>query len=179
MKGRLKEILREVSLEFGDFILSSGKRSSYYIDARMTSLHPEGLYLASNLLLEEILKVEGVEAVGGMSIGADPLVSGVVIMSHIKGNPLKGFLVRKQKKEHGRGKRIEGWIERGMKVVLVEDVITTGGSILQAAQAVEEEGGIILHCFAIMDRGGGVEVSRKYPFASLFKIEEFLEEKNG
>jgi len=66
-----------------------------------------------------------------------------------------------------------------MKVVLVEDVITTGSSILEAAQAVEEEGGLILHCFAIMDRGGGEKVSRKYPFTSLFKIEEFLEEKNG
>ncbi|MCD6454819.1 MAG: orotate phosphoribosyltransferase [Candidatus Aminicenantes bacterium] len=179
MKDRLKEILREVSLEFGDFVLASGKRSSYYIDARMTSLHPEGLYLLSSLLLEEIMKIKNIEAVGGMSIGADPIVSGIIVMSQLKGTPLKGFLVRKEKKAHGRGKRIEGWIKEGARVVLVEDVVTTGGSLLKAAEAVEEEGGIIKHCFAVIDRGGGKEISSKYPFSSLFKIDEILEGKNG
>ena len=179
MRDKLKQIIKEVSLEFGDFILASGKRSNYYIDARMTSLHPEGLYILSSLLLNEILKVDEVEAVGGMSIGADPIVSGIIMMSHIKGKPLEGFLVRKEKKNHGRGKRIEGWMKKGARVVLVEDVITTGGSLLKAAEAVEEEGGIIKHCYAVIDRGGGEEISKKYPFFSLFKIEEILEGKNG
>jgi len=175
MRTRIKEILREFSLKKGGFILSSGLHSKYYLDARMTSLHPEGLFLLSSLLLKEIEKVQGVEAVGGMSIGADPLVSGIILMSQIKGNPLKGFLVRKERKSHGRGKKIEGWLERGIKVALLEDVITTGSSLLSAAEAVEEEGGKILHCFAVIDRGGGKKIGEKYRFSSLFNIEEILE----
>ncbi len=177
MRERLMELIREVSLTFGDFILASGKRSSYYIDLRLLSLHPEGLYLASSLLLDLI--PGQAQAVGGMGLGAYPLVSGMVLLSRERERKLRGFLLRKERKKYGKGKNIEGWLKRGDRIVLVEDVVTTGGSLLEAARRVEEEGGIIIKTLAVLDRGGGDAVREKYPFESLFAVEEILGGKNG
>ncbi len=177
MKERLRNLIREVSLTFGDFLLASGERSNYYIDLRMTSLHPEGLALASSLLADMLR--EDVDAVGGMGLGAYPLVSGIILETYRRGRPVKGFLIRKEKKAYGRGKKVEGWLERGQRVALVEDVVTTGGSLLRAAGEVEAAGGEVVQVLAVLDRGGGPRITPLYPFSSIFTVEEILGGKDG
>ncbi len=177
MRERLKELIRRFSLSFGDFVLASGERSHYYIDLRMTSLHPEGLALTSALLYE-MLNPE-VEAVGGMGLGAYPLVSGIVLESQRAGRPVRGFLIRKEKKPHGRGKKVEGWLEGGSKVALVEDVVTTGGSLLKAAEEVRAAGGKVIQVLAVLDRGGGSKINSFYPFSSIFTVDEIIGGENG
>ncbi len=177
-KERLLQILREVSVLRGRFRLASGRESTYYVDARFTTLHPEGLSLIADLVLDEIGRLEAqVDAVGGPSIGADPIVGAVVARSWQRGAPLKGFLVRKQEKGHGTGRLIEGWLEAGRSVAVVEDVATTGGSIVRAVEAVRAAGGRVESVVVVVDRGeGAAEAVRSLGcgFASLFKVEELL-----
>ncbi len=179
MKERLAKLIKERSLKIGDFILASGKRSNYYIDARIITLDPEGAELISELFLQEIYRHQEVGAIGGMSLGADPIVSSIVLKSYQKGKPIPGFLVRKKEKEHGMGKRIEGNIEPGWKVVIVDDVVTSGGSLLEAAKAAEEAGARVVLTMAVVDReeGGAKRIKEKYPFFSIFKISELMEGK--
>ncbi len=172
MRERLKELIKELSLSFGDFVLASGERSNFYIDLRMTSLHPEGLDLSASLLLERL--DPGVEAIGGMGMGAYPIVSAMVLKSHLLSRPVPGFLIRKEKKQHGKGKRIEGWFRKGLRVALVEDVVTTGGSVLKAAQEVKAAGGKVVQVLAVLDRGGGDRIKSLYPFSSIFTVEEII-----
>ena len=126
-RARLIELFRQHALKFGDFTLASGQKSSYYLDGRLITLHAEGLRLIAEGILE---RLEGIEfaAVGGMSIGADPIVGGVLTVAAERRRPLVGFLVRKQAKEHGTKRAVEGSGRAGSTVVIVEDVITTGGS---------------------------------------------------
>jgi orotate phosphoribosyltransferase len=107
-KQRLKEILQEKSILKGDFTLASGKKSTYYIDARLTTLDPEGVNLIGKIFLEEIIKDSSINVVGGPTMGADPIVGSVLALSQEAGCPLPGFLVRKEEKGHGTGKLIEG-----------------------------------------------------------------------
>src|SRR5262245_25416109 len=138
-RKRLFDILLERSLRFGDFTLSSGAKSRYYIDVRQTSLHPEGSLLIAKLLLP-VLKEAGVEGVGGLTLGADPIAGAVALWSQIHGSPMAGFIVRKEAKGHGAGRQVEGPFRPGMKVAIVDDVITKGGSALQAFEAMKEAG---------------------------------------
>ena len=157
----------------GDFTLSSGLKASYYIDGRMISLRPEGAYLIGRKVLE-LLRGTGVQAVGGMTLGADPIATAVAIVSHIEGADIPAFIVRNAIKGHGTQKRIEGPLEEGARVAIVDDVITTGSSVLRAIEAVEEKGCKVVKVIVLIDRrqGGAEEIKRRgYDFAAIFSAD--------
>ena len=174
---RLKEILKVKSILMGEFTLASGKKSDYYIDARLTTLDPEGVYLISKIFLEEIRKDPDINAVGGPTMGADPIVGALMAVGHESGNPLPGFLVRKGEKDHGTGKLIEGNLKPGDLAAVVEDVVTTGGSVIRAIDAVNDAGARVQKALVIVDREeGGQEKFDEIgvPLYSIFKISELL-----
>lgn len=176
-RERLKEILIQKSILRGKFKLASGKESDYYIDARLTTLDPEGVSLVAEIFLEEILKDPVINAVGGPTMGADPIVGALIAESHRTGKPLNGFLVRKREKEHGTGKIVEGGLKAGDVTAVVEDVVTTGGSVLTAIDAVKSIGAEVRKTLVIVDREeGGDEVFREMGIElySIFKISELL-----
>lgn len=176
-RERLKEILVRNSILRGKFRLASGRESDYYIDARLTTLDPEGVSLVAGIFLEEILKDPGINAVGGPTMGADPIVGALIAESHRIGRPLNGFLVRKREKEHGTGKVVEGGLKSGDVTAVVEDVVTTGGSVLTAIDAVKSIGAEVRKTLVIVDREeGGDEVFREMGIElySIFKISELL-----
>jgi orotate phosphoribosyltransferase len=150
-RARLIELFRQHALKFGDFTLASGQKSTYYLDGRLITLHAEGLRLIAEGILE---RLEGVDfaAVGGMSIGADPIVGGVLTVAAERKRPLVGFLVRKQAKEHGTRRAVEGPVQPGTNVVIVEDVITTGGSALEAIDRISELGCRVTCVVGVCDR---------------------------
>jgi orotate phosphoribosyltransferase len=159
----LAALLRERSVTFGDFVLSSGQRSSYYIDARKTTMSAEGQFLVGRLGLAAIRAAGWAPAaVGGLTMGADP-VAYAIARASVDAPPLiQAFSVRKSVKEHGTRRRIEGNFGVGDRVVVVEDVITSGGSTLQAMEAVAIEGGVVLGVLAVVDRlKGGIEAITK------------------
>lgn len=177
-RDRLMEILRERSLEMGEFVLSSGARSNVYVDCRRTTMFAEGQVLVGQLGWE-LLKGSGLtpDVVGGLTMGADPVAYSLAYTSWLAGEPVNAFSVRKTAKDHGKGKRIEGSFEPGDRVVVVEDVITTGGSALEACAAVEAEGGEVLAVLALLDResGGREKIEAEdYRVLSLFRLSELL-----
>ena len=171
----LIELFRERALKFGDFTLASGKKATYYLDGKQITLHSQGLRLVSEGLLGLMQGVDAT-AIGGMSIGADPIVGGMLAIAAGRGQDLAGFLVRKEAKGHGTQKYIEGPVSPGQKVVIVEDVVTTGGSSIQAAQRAQEFGLEVVMVLAIIDRmEGGRQNFEKagYAFKSLLTIADF------
>ncbi len=175
-RARLKAILLERSIRFGEFTLASGAKSRYYADVRQTSLHPEGATLIAQLL-DPILVEFGVRSIGGLTLGADPIVGAAITWTQLMGRGLTGFLVRKEQKAHGTGNRIEGPFDTSLPVAIVDDVITKGGSALTAYNAVREAGGEVRVVVCVVDReeGGGEEfAARGVPFRALFRIAEFL-----
>lgn len=173
-KEQLIKLVHERALKFGDFTLASGKKSNFYLDGRQVTLFSHGLRMISEGILDALSDVE-YEAVGGMSIGADPIVGGVVTIAAEQGRDLAGFLVRKELKKHGTQRYVEGPVEPGMKVVIVEDTVTTGGSALQAVDRAEEFGCEVVQLVGIIDRlEGGKEAfaERGIPFTSLLTIED-------
>ena len=176
-KKRLGEILKEKSILRGSFKLASGKERDYYIDGRLTTLDSEGLKLIGEIFLEEILADPEVKTVGGPTMGADPIVGSVLTQAGIRNLDFSGFLVRKEAKDHGTGKLVEGNLNDGASVAVVEDVVTTGGSVLKAIYAIEQEGARVSKVLVIVDREEGAE--RKfnelgYNYFSIFKISELL-----
>lgn len=174
-RQQLIRLFHERALKFGDFTLASGKKSTYYLDGKQITLHSAGLRLVSEGLLDLL---EGVDytAIGGMSIGADPIVGGVLTAAAARGRKLDGFLVRKEPKGHGTKQYIEGPVESGAKVVVIDDVVTTGGSALQAADRIEEFGCDVVCVVGIVDRkeGGAANfAARGVEFRSLLTIEDF------
>lgn len=169
----LERILLERSVRRGDFTLASGQRSSYYIDARITTMSAEGLRLVGHLGLEAIRQAGWQpEVVGGLTMGADPVAYAVAIASLNRGTDetINAFSVRKAAKEHGTKRRIEGNFSVGCRVVVVEDVITSGASAIQAIEVVEQEGGQVLGVLAVVDRQQGgreVIVSKGYSIVAL------------
>ncbi len=155
-RGRLIELLATRSARRGTFTLASGKQSDLYIDCRPTTMHPEGLSLIGPLGLH-LIGERGwrPDAVGGLTLGADPVSYAIAYASQLAGLPVRAFTVRKEAKSHGTGKVIEGAFEPGDRVVVVEDVITTGGSALRAAEAVRAAGGIVVGVLAVVDREEG------------------------
>jgi len=163
---RLRDLLLARSVTRGDFTLSSGRKSTFYIDARRTTMSGEGLALIGTLGLDRLAaRGWGPRAVGGLTLGADPVAYAIAAAARTRSAgfppapPLDAFTIRKQAKTHGTGRRIEGCFEPGYSVVVVEDVITTGGSAQEAIAALSAEGARILGVFAVVDRGeGGREV---------------------
>ena len=156
LRERLREMLLERSLRRGDFVLASGRRSSFYIDARQTTMSGEGLALIGALGFER-LAARGwtPQLVGGLTLGADPVAYGIAAAARGRGAVLDAFTVRKERKDHGTGNRIAGCFTPGASVVVVEDVITTGRSAQEAIRVVEGEGGRVLGVLAVVDRDEG------------------------
>jgi orotate phosphoribosyltransferase len=177
MRDRLKQILIEKSVITGrEFKLASGKTSNFYVDARITTLHPEGAFLCGKIFLE-MLKAFKVDAVGGYSIGADPIVTAIAVLSHQANNPIPAFIIRKEEKSHGTGRIIEGNFPKNGKVAIFDDVITSGGSILRGAAQVEKHGGKVEVVMAVLDRqeGGREKIEAAgYKFLSIFTKKEFI-----
>lgn len=173
----LKRLLTERSVKRGNFTLASGKQSDIYIDARLTTMSPDGMVLIGALGLTAISDKNWLpDSIGGLTMGADPVAFSISHVSALKGRPVRAFSVRKEAKTHGTGNRIEGPFYKGDRVVVVEDVITTGKSALQAIDAVEAAGGRILGILAIVDRqDGGREAigGRGYDVISLTTITDF------
>jgi orotate phosphoribosyltransferase len=168
-RAELRRLLLERAIQRGTFTLRSGATSSYYIDCRLVTLSPDGLALVARLLLDSL--PPHIQAVGGPPRAADPIAVGICLLSGQVGRPLPAFLVRKEAKDHGRGKRIEGPVEAGLRVALVEDAVTTGGSILEAAEIVEAAGMSVGAVRCIVDREtGGLDAlrARGYDAQALF-----------
>lgn len=178
-KSRLLKILREKSVSYGDFTLSSGRKSGYYVDSKLTTFDPEGVSLVGKLVFEIIKnKGEGISAVGGLTMGADPVAIATTIAAMNEKYPLKGFSVRKEAKPHGKRKLIEGNLDTKDKVVILDDVITTGTSTIKAINAVREFGCDIIAVVALVDRlEGGTEKIRKlgYDVHTIFTIDDLLD----
>jgi orotate phosphoribosyltransferase len=180
-RKRLIELFRQHALKFGDFTLASGRKSTYYLDGRLITLHAEGLKLIAEGILDLLAEFE-FAAVGGMSIGADPIVGGVLTVAAQRGRPLLGFLVRKEAKEHGTKRMVEGPVQPGSRVVIVDDVITTGGSSLQAIDRALEVGCQVVCAVGVCDRlqgGAKAFADRGIPFRSLLTIRDFGIEESG
>jgi orotate phosphoribosyltransferase len=156
LRDTLKNLLLSRSVRRGEFVLASGRRSSFYIDARFTTMSGDGLAVIGGLGLDR-LAARGwtPRAVGGLTLGADPVAYALALTAKRRGQLLDAFTVRKQPKDHGTGKRIEGCFVAGYPVVVVEDVLTTGSSAREAISAVEREGGRVLGVLAVVDRQEG------------------------
>ena len=167
---RLLELaLERGAIRYGDFTLSSGRKSSYYFDGRLLSLDPEGAHLLGEQLLPLLTEAD-VSAIGGPTLGADPIVAAVATVSWERGQPIPAFIVRKEAKEHGTSQLIEGSVTAGSTVAIVDDTCTTGGSLFHAIAAAEDAGCTVALVLAILDRneGGSAAIrQRGYRFASL------------
>ncbi len=198
LRGRLKDLIQEKCVLHGDFLLAAGQRSKVFFDCKRVTLDPEGIHLIATLILdliEEFGRKDGrpIDAIGGPTIGADPIVGHVAGLSWDRaasasasgasgsaaagaGNarPLRGFLVRKEEKDHGTRRVIENEIPRGSRVVIFEDVVTTGSSTLQAVRKAVEAGLEIAAVVALVDREqGGAEALGRYRYVPIFKKSDF------
>lgn len=174
-RARLIELFRDRALKFGEFTLVSGKKAGYYLDSKQITLHSEGLRLVSEGLLDLLGDVD-FHALGGMSIGADPIIGGVLAVAGGRSRDMTGFLVRKEAKGHGTQKYVEGPVQPGMKVAIVDDVVTTGGSSLLAIDRIQEFGCEVVQVVAIVDRleGGAANfAARGLALRSLLTIRDF------
>ena len=152
----LVQLLASRSVKRGEFTLASGRPSSLYIDARLTTMSPEGLRLVGSLGLAALRDAEwDVQSIGGLTLGADPIAYAIAYASASTAAPLRAFTVRKEAKDHGTARRIEGPFHEGDRVAVIEDVITTGGSALKAIEAVTEAGGVVAGVLAVVDREEG------------------------
>jgi orotate phosphoribosyltransferase len=176
--NNLQQLLADRSARRGKFTLSSGRESTLYIDARLTTMSPEGLMLIGELGLDA-LEASGwnVQSVGGLTLGADPVAYAIAYTSARRGRLIRAFTVRKEAKAHGMGQLIEGPFVKGDQVAIVEDVITTGGSALKAAAAVQAAGGVIKGVLAVIDRDeGGREAieAAGFPVIALTKADTIV-----
>jgi orotate phosphoribosyltransferase len=173
--AELLRLIREFAYQEGDFTLASGAQAKFYLDCRRLTLHPRGLVQVVAGLYE-LLERDGLpDAVGGMAIGADPLTAGLVHRAGLGGVDMLGFMVRKEPKSHGTGKQVEGPVLPGYKVVVVEDVVTSGGSSVKAIQAAQEFGLVVQKVIAIVDRQAGGRESFEQlgiPFEALVTLEQ-------
>jgi orotate phosphoribosyltransferase len=173
-RDELLELLATRSFRLGEFTLSSGGKSDYYIDCRTTTLHARGAELTGRVFLD-LIQQQGwkPQAVGGLTMGADPIVVATSIISSQMGAPIHGFLVRKAEKAHGMGRRVEGFQEKGARVVIVDDVCTTGGSTIQAVEAAREFGFTIAGVACLVERleaGGRPAVEQAASPASFISV---------
>ena len=182
-RAALLELLKTKSVFHGDFTLSSGAKSSYYIDCRLTTLDPAGAWLVGELMHglirgEQEQRDLRIDAIGGLTMGADPVAIAVGIYSHYaKEPPLQIFSVRKTPKGHGQGRLVEGNFKKGDTVVVIDDVVTRGDSTIAAINAIEKEGGKVAFAAVLVDRqeGGRQKIEELgYPVVALFTKEDLL-----
>ncbi len=176
LKTKLFVLLEKEALKRGDFLLSSGKKSSYYLDGRVITLTPEGAYLVASIILE-LIKDRKIDALGGPTLGADPIVGAVSALSYIKNIPLKTFIVRKAAKVHGTSRQVEGpELPKGSEVILVDDVATTGKALIEAKQALDKLGITAKRALVIVDRCEGAKENlgkEGLSLESIFTIKDF------
>lgn len=173
--NQLFELIKQNALIFGKFTLASGEESNYYFDIKKAIFDPETIDLIATVILD-CLKDEDFDFLGGMEVGAIPLIASVVMKSSKERKPIRGFFVRKKLKEHGTRKRVEGWLEEDSKVILLEDVTTSGSSVMEAISTVEEIGCTVKKVIAIVDRekGAGERLkSHGIDFYTIFKKSDF------
>ncbi len=179
-RERSKEIILDKSYRKGTFTLTSGKTSDFYVDVKQTSLSAEGAYLCGKQIFKLIKENDTkIDAVGGMTLGADPLVTAASIVSHLEKAPIPAFIVRKEAKGHGTGNYIEGLknMPEGCTVALLEDVVTTGGTLLKVIERVEAQGfkvGIVITVVERQEGGTKVLEDAGYPLKAIFTREELL-----
>lgn len=178
-KQRLARLLVEKSYREGDFTLTSGRKSDYYFDGKQTALHPEGGWLIGHLFNHLLSDIPDLVGVGGMTLGADPLVSATSVISYTLDRPLAAFIVRKTSKGHGTDQYLEGLANfaPGARVAMLEDVVTTGGSLLTACERVKAAGLNIVAVCTVLDREeGGREAieAAGYTLRSLFRRAELV-----
>lgn len=174
-RAALAELIQKKALQFGDFTLASGKKASYYLDCRKVTLDAAGARQIGEGMLE-LLGEELPPLVGGMAIGADPITAAILTIAGMRDKPLRGVMVRKEPKGHGKGQQVEGPYESGEELVIVEDVVTTGGSSLKAIELCEAEGLKVKRVLAIIDRlEGGQEAfaAKGYELTTLFTVKDF------
>jgi orotate phosphoribosyltransferase len=175
-RDELRDLLLKKSLKKGDFTLSSGHKSTYYIDGKLSTLDSRGAYLVAKIFLA-MISDDVPDAIGGLTLGADPIVGAMLSLAGLEDLDLKGFIVRKQAKEHGTLSLVEGPVREGDRAVIVEDVLTTGASSLKAIQAVREAGCVVERVLVVVDRGqGGVENLKKAGcrVEAIFSVDELL-----
>ncbi|MFZ5802510.1 MAG: orotate phosphoribosyltransferase [Candidatus Omnitrophota bacterium] len=172
-KEDLMILLKEKAIQKGDFTLASGKKAGFYIDGKQVTLDPQGLFLTAKLIHAMIHGIQA-DAIGGPTLGADPMAAAVALLSSHSGHPIKAFIVRKEEKAHGLQKMIEGpALQEGDKVVMVEDVITTGESVLKAIKAVEKLKAKVVKVICLVDRNqGAAETLAAYNFSPIFELKE-------
>ncbi|MDA1188636.1 MAG: orotate phosphoribosyltransferase [Chloroflexi bacterium] len=169
----IEEILERAkeleALRFGEFKLSAGRTSTYYFDGRLLTLDPKGAHLVATAFLP-LLKTTKADAIAGPTLGADPIVAAVAVTSHLDNHPIHGLLVRKEQKDYGTGKLIEGSLKKGLRVGIVDDTCSSGASLFHAIEAIEKAGCKVVKVLSILDRneGGGDELRRRgYDFSTL------------
>lgn len=151
-RAELIELIKNEAVFHGDFTLTSGKKASYYIDLRKLSLDHRAAPLIGQVMLDLIDDIDGVVAVGGLTMGADPIASAILHQGALQGKTYDAFVVRKEPKDHGRGRQVEGPELEGKRVIVVEDTSTTGGSPLKAIEALEKVGAIVAGVAVVVDR---------------------------
>ena len=175
LKEDLLKLIQEKALIRGDRTLASGKKSDFYIDGKQVTLDPEGILVVGKVILGMLAGMK-VDAIGGPTLGADPIAAAVSLLSSHTGHPIKAFIVRKEAKKHGMQKMIEGpAIQEGDRVVMVEDVVTTGGSVLAAIQEIEKLKARIVKVVCLVDRGeGAAELLDSYHYSPIFTLKEVI-----
>ena len=176
LKEKLFNLLNRDALKRGKFVLSSGKESSYYLDGRVITLTPEGAYLVASIILE-MIKGESIAAIGGPTLGADPMAGAIAAVSFINGQAIKSFIVRKQTKEHGTQRQVEGpELKKGERVILIDDVATSGKAIIEAYEALARIGVLVDLAIVVVDRNQGARENLAkigIRLESIFKIADF------
>jgi orotate phosphoribosyltransferase len=171
-RSRLLDLFTARAVAFGDFTLASGQKSRYYINSKKVLFHGEAIALLGDLLYETTRDLD-IQAIGGLEVGAIPMATAAVLRYRIEGKTLEGFFVRKQVKGHGSQERIEGLVNRGDRVAVVDDVLTTGESVVQAIEAVEQRGATVGRVVCIVDRlQGARERLAKYDFRPLYTVRD-------
>jgi orotate phosphoribosyltransferase len=173
-RARLLELFKARAFSFGRFTLASGKESTYYINSKKALFNSEAVWLLGDLLWD-LTKDLDIQAIGGLEVGAIPMSTAAALRYHEEGRSLEGFFVRKQAKEHGSKQRVEGVMEPGMRVAMVDDVLTSGMSVLQAIEEVERIGAKVVAVICIVDRleGARERLGTRYEYRPIFTIRDF------
>ena len=172
-RERLRDLFRERALQFGDFTLASGQKSAYYVNSKKVLFHAEALSLLGELLFDATTDLD-LQAIGGLEVGAIPMAAAALMTYYRQGRHLEGFFVRKEVKSHGGRERLEGHVNPGDRVAVIDDVLTTGGSVLQAIEVLEARGASVVRVVCICDRlQGAAELLSQYDYRPLYTIRDF------